>query len=45
VGLGLAKVLEGLGMDAEGAAAVRGANWWIHVYNFTLEKPAKQVKA
>ena len=30
VGLGLARVLEGLGMDAEGAAAVRRANWWFH---------------
>ncbi|MFQ5939358.1 MAG: heterodisulfide reductase-related iron-sulfur binding cluster, partial [Alphaproteobacteria bacterium] len=30
VGLALAKVLAGLGMDAEGAAAVRRANWWLH---------------
>ncbi len=30
VGWVIAKIFSGLGMDAEGAEAVRRANWWIH---------------
>ncbi|MFC3088001.1 heterodisulfide reductase-related iron-sulfur binding cluster [Tabrizicola soli] len=30
VGAALGRLLSGLGLDAEGAATVRGVNWWIH---------------